>query len=454
MIGSAGRIGCLGVLVSLQIWSASAAQWFVATNGNNSAGGTIDAPWQTIRYGVLNMAPGDTVNIRGGTYPDDGFLIQEFKSGPSKSSPTVVQAYSGESVTYAPHVIGEYSSHGILINGKSNIVLNGFTVDSRNTTSDGLKLTGGALNITVTNMTVFGCPRGMGILTTGPSEGAEMDSIITHCRVITNGWGATTNDNPLHQIYLQTSGMTVENCYIQGATNVGGGTMGIQYFGSAATNGTFRNNLITNCSVGILAGSSYGSNCWIYNNLICGGYSWGISVYLMANVYVLNNTCYTNNAQINVQTSTNVWVENNICVGGYANFVGGIDINGVVTASVQNNIAYGNYCSPGLRGTDFVIHNGSVNISTNANKFKITGGWGAACTDPSNYDVKFVNAAAGDFRLGRGSDAIASARVESIFQGDFQGNLRGTTNWDIGALKYLPSTLVPAADLRLLSPSP
>ena len=76
------------VLALLDVGSVSGATWFVATNGNNAAAGTIGAPWADIRHGVLTMAGGDTLNIRGGTYSDDSFVISDIKSGPATNQPT------------------------------------------------------------------------------------------------------------------------------------------------------------------------------------------------------------------------------------------------------------------------------------------------------------------------------------------------------------------------------
>jgi hypothetical protein len=48
--------------------AASAATWYVAPGGFDSAAGTIDAPWKSIAHAQSIARPGDTVYLRGGTY--------------------------------------------------------------------------------------------------------------------------------------------------------------------------------------------------------------------------------------------------------------------------------------------------------------------------------------------------------------------------------------------------
>src|SRR5262249_20198687 len=47
---------------------AAAADYYVATTGNDSNPGTLDQPFATLQKGVNVALPGDTVYIRGGTY--------------------------------------------------------------------------------------------------------------------------------------------------------------------------------------------------------------------------------------------------------------------------------------------------------------------------------------------------------------------------------------------------
>ena len=70
-----------------------AAQWSVATNGNNQAGGTPDAPLLTIQAAFDKAAPGDTIQLHGGTYREAVSL--QNKSG-TAGAPITLAAAKGE----------------------------------------------------------------------------------------------------------------------------------------------------------------------------------------------------------------------------------------------------------------------------------------------------------------------------------------------------------------------
>jgi MYXO-CTERM domain-containing protein len=60
---------------------AHAADYFVATTGNDSANGSAAAPFKTIRKAITVAMPGDTVRIRGGTYTGWSNQINPTRSG-------------------------------------------------------------------------------------------------------------------------------------------------------------------------------------------------------------------------------------------------------------------------------------------------------------------------------------------------------------------------------------
>jgi hypothetical protein len=60
---------------------AGATDYFVATDGNDSASGTSGAPFRTIRKGISVAMPGDTVRIRSGTYTGWSNQINPTRSG-------------------------------------------------------------------------------------------------------------------------------------------------------------------------------------------------------------------------------------------------------------------------------------------------------------------------------------------------------------------------------------
>ncbi len=89
--------GATMVLALCASQTALAAEYFVATNGNDSNPGSESQPFQTIRRGVsAATSPGDTVYIRGGTY-GGGWdnQLNPTNSGTS-GSPITFAAYPGE----------------------------------------------------------------------------------------------------------------------------------------------------------------------------------------------------------------------------------------------------------------------------------------------------------------------------------------------------------------------
>lgn len=70
----------------------AAAEYYVATNGNNSAAGTLAAPWRHIQHAVSNAMPGDTVYVRGGRYVEHVRLIR----GGTNNAPITFAAMPGE----------------------------------------------------------------------------------------------------------------------------------------------------------------------------------------------------------------------------------------------------------------------------------------------------------------------------------------------------------------------
>ena len=82
----------LFLFLNKSVASASAASYYVATNGNDANPGTIESPLATINKGATLLNPGDTLYIRGGTY----FQTVSIDKSGLPSSPITVSSYSGE----------------------------------------------------------------------------------------------------------------------------------------------------------------------------------------------------------------------------------------------------------------------------------------------------------------------------------------------------------------------
>lgn len=58
------------LLFTLPAFNTYGADYYVATNGDDTNAGTLDAPFKTVGHAVSQIASGDTLYIRGGTYRD------------------------------------------------------------------------------------------------------------------------------------------------------------------------------------------------------------------------------------------------------------------------------------------------------------------------------------------------------------------------------------------------
>jgi hypothetical protein len=88
---------CCFLIASLLTASRlSAADHYVATNGNDGAAGTIEAPFATIQHGVDQLAAGDSLYIRVGRY-HEAVSINGLSG--SHAAPITIQSYPGETVT-------------------------------------------------------------------------------------------------------------------------------------------------------------------------------------------------------------------------------------------------------------------------------------------------------------------------------------------------------------------
>jgi hypothetical protein len=76
--------------------AATGRTLYVATTGNDSAAtNTIDTPWRTIEMTVRRARPGDTIEIRGGTYQE---VVGWGAVKATAAQPIVLEAYQNETV--------------------------------------------------------------------------------------------------------------------------------------------------------------------------------------------------------------------------------------------------------------------------------------------------------------------------------------------------------------------
>ncbi len=85
-------VGAALVLLALAI-PAQAADWYVATTGDDTAAGLADRPFATVKHAFEFAQPGDTINVRAGTYTTMQYI--EDKTG-SPGRDITVRACDGD----------------------------------------------------------------------------------------------------------------------------------------------------------------------------------------------------------------------------------------------------------------------------------------------------------------------------------------------------------------------
>ncbi len=80
--------------------SLSAGKYYIALTGSNSNNGSITSPWATIMYAVAHTSPGDSILIRGGTYPfqEEIWLQNAYGHGGTADHLKTIMAFPGETV--------------------------------------------------------------------------------------------------------------------------------------------------------------------------------------------------------------------------------------------------------------------------------------------------------------------------------------------------------------------
>ena len=68
--------------------------YFISNNGDDSNDGSIQSPWKTIRHGIAALVPGDTLNLREGTY----YEKVDFDVAGTPGAYITLRGYPGEAV--------------------------------------------------------------------------------------------------------------------------------------------------------------------------------------------------------------------------------------------------------------------------------------------------------------------------------------------------------------------
>ncbi len=428
------RILIAAVFAILASAPAFGAEYFVATNGNNSAAGTSGAPWQTLQHAASRVAPGDRVAVRPGNYV--GFYLS--RSG-SAAAP-----------------IEFFAEPGVMINQRNA------------TTPDGINLER-ASHIIIDGFAVSGMPRA-GVRSVGvPSDFAEFVT-VRNVQASNNGtWGIFTGhvDDLLiesnrtwgsideHGIYVSNSGdrpvirdnvifdnrgsgIHMNGDESQGGDGIISGALvsGNVIYGNAKFNGT---------SLGGGSGINMDGvqDSRIENNLLYNNHASGISLYSIdaaegaSDNIVINNTVY--------QPSDGRWALN--------------ILDGSTGNTALNNILLNQHSFRGAISIDADSLSGfTSDHNVVISRFSTDGGgsvqslqpWREATGNDQHSIVAtaaelFVNPAAdasGNYRLLATAGAINIGTNQFAPMEDLDGLLRPVgAQVDIGAYEWRPAAL-------------
>lgn len=111
----------------------NAAQYYVATGGNDANAGSVSQPFATVQKALTRVVAGDTIYLRGGTYREA--VAINGKAG-SAAAPIVIAAYGNEK----PVLKGSQIVTGWTLHGGTTWKRAGWTVNSQQVFADGAPL--------------------------------------------------------------------------------------------------------------------------------------------------------------------------------------------------------------------------------------------------------------------------------------------------------------------------
>lgn len=306
-------------LSTSKVCASDGKTYYVSQSGGNGVDepGSISNPFPSIQEGIYALQPGDTLEIRGGTYNETTDVINQ---NGSSSAWYTIKNYPGETVVMTGNNQKE-------MNGKDG--------------SDAITFSNSSYwrveGITMQNYT------GAGIYITNKSNNIVMDSLKIH-----------DLDYPEYRSY-GTSGVdgegtsycTVQNCEIY---NVGlkinkPKDHGI-YIGYGASNWTFLNNKIhdnAGAAIQMYGDPNGGSSCNIINNFLYNNHAYGMAIGSNAtNNYINNNVFYGNVCDdvYMLEGAVKNYFRNNLFLSRYSNYNVQLSDASSVDNSFDNDIYY------------------------------------------------------------------------------------------------------------------
>ena len=408
------RIATLVLLFAASIGHATTYYVAPPPSGDDGNPGTLGAPWATIQHAADTVQPGDTVQVRAGSYAG-GY----FETSGTADLPIVLENYPGESPSITDD--NPTTPDGINLEGASYMTVQGFTVNGRTRAAIRAVL---CEHVTIRGNTMDA--NGVwGVLT------GFCDDLLIEGNV-------ASNSIEQHGIYVGNSG---DRPVIRGNTIFGNNANGIHMNGDISqggdgiiSNATVEDNVIFDNGLG---GGS-GINCdgvqdsLIRNNLIYDEHASGISLYQIdgggasTGNRVLNNTVLiASNGRwaLNIQdAAANTTARNNILWNAHS-FRGSLDISADSLSGFtdDNNAVMDRFTTDG-GDTVLTLAEWQQQTGLDMHSFVAT------------PDVLFVDAGADNYQLAATSPALDTGETRADVPTDIVGVGRPQgAGFDVGA---------------------
>ncbi|MBM7567709.1 hypothetical protein JOC55_004682 [Paenibacillus sacheonensis] len=468
----------------------------MATTGNDSNPGTLDAPWRTIQKAANSVLPGDTVFVRGGVYTE---LVSVNVSGNSTGYITFQNFTNETPILDGTGLAPSGTKQALWMLSNVNYVrVNGFEIRNLSASTSsldpaGIRIVNGGSNIQILNNNVHdikntsasGNAHGIHVLgnTSTPLTGIMIQNNEIHHLV--TGWsesltlsgnidGFSITNNKVYSnnnIGIELAGFynACSSCIdqVRNGTVAGNTVYGIDsstnvaygsnvhaaggIYADGAMNITIERNVIFNNDFGIeLASEKLGkatTNITVQNNFIHHNYGAGLllggsssSNGGAAQNLIYNNTFLENDAlkqgygDITLQSNTtNNVIANNIIFNNSQK----VSINKVNKTGSGNKLNFNLYFNPNGASATQWKWDGIVYTSWSAYKKATSNDADSSFSDPlfvdkANLDIKLKS---GSLGIDKGSQQyLPSTSIDLYGQARIQGQAI-----DIGATEYVPS---------------
>lgn len=435
-----------------------AASYYVATNGNDGAAGSIGAPWATVTHALATVAGGDTINCFGGSYTNETWPIgiAGWPSGSDEAHRTLLTSYSGIA-SFLPQA---QDQHGVYFHDVQWITLSNVVVNLTNNISTSqmscVRIDGTSHHIRIVASELCGAPDGHGVHL---SQATCYSNEVLNCRVHDLGWNFPGEPSRYdHGFYVRTSsnvfaGNRIWNMDLTNGVLANGGR-GIKISEGDDIHGNMvYNNLCYSNAVGIGVNQSDGGH-YVWNNVVCYNSQWGIQAALnIKGTVFAHNTVFSNalgNFFIQDRLQTN-WFINNVSAFGsvdYDDLGGGYGIRTNGTGDklyIWNALSYNN-----KSGIDLALM--ASDVETNLCLFCGTTNIVEQFVDPSRSAMNFQLLLT-SLAVDRGVAITGLPEpVQTLIGYDYLGHARPTGSApDIGAYEYpqVQSSLVKLKNLKM-----